>query len=103
MNQQEIDRLFERYSKPNNDFEPVWLVNEIDFTAAINEATAQARREALNEAAQLCKARGDDCRVARDAAITTTARLQWEAKEEAYFNAEVKIRALAAQPQDGTR
>lgn len=54
MNQQEIDRLWDdRVTRfPGSELGEIW---KDDFTAAIQEATAQARREALEEAATVCE------------------------------------------------
>jgi hypothetical protein len=52
MNQQEIDHLFEKYCYYGTDSEgfAAKCVTKDDFTAAIQEADAQARRKALEEA-----------------------------------------------------
>lgn len=56
MNQQEIDRLFEQHCSFGTDLESceAECMTKDDFTVALQEAVAMARRQALEEAAALC-------------------------------------------------
>jgi hypothetical protein len=87
MNQQEIDRLFEKYSLPDAEYSPDKVMFIGGFTAAINEATAQARREALEEAAKVCHDYSTQ---------PIIISFQWYTARQL----EAAIRALAAQPQE---
>jgi hypothetical protein len=89
MNQQEINRLFEKHSLPDAEYSPDKVMFIGGFTAAINEATAQARREALDEAANLCE---------QDGRWWADNGFSMEAGEAAKLAS--AIRALAAQPQE---